>query len=59
MLHEFVYIQVFAKHFVVSLMESNTVIIDTATGVYLPIDASILLGLIQLEFIRFHLIIVP
>ena len=54
MFHQFVYIQVLTKHFVVSLMKSNTVIVDAATSVYLPMDTSILLGLIQLEFIGFH-----
>ena len=46
MFHKFVHIQVLAKHFVVSLMQSNTMVVDAATGVYLPMDAPIMLGAI-------------
>ena len=34
-------------------------IIDAATSVYLPVNTFILLGFIQLEFVRFHELIVP
>jgi hypothetical protein len=54
MLHESVLTQVFTKHFVVSLMQSNTMIVDASASVYLPMDTSILLGFIQLESVRFH-----
>jgi len=36
-------------------MQRNTMIINTSASVYLPMDALILLGSIQLEFVRFHM----
>ena len=48
-----------SKDFVVSLVQSNTMIVDASTSIYLPINTPILLGLIQLESVRFHELIVP
>jgi hypothetical protein len=54
MLHEFIHIQVLAKHFVVAFVQRNTMIIDASTGINLPMNVSILFGFIQLKFVCFH-----